>query len=164
MYPRMTRRDLVYAGTLALFGGAAGCAGSAGASPLPAAGGRAKRCILVYLLGGPSHIDMWDLKPDAPVDIRGPFKPIPTSAPGIEICEHLPRIARQAHRLAIVRSVAYPNSDHPFMCYHTLTGRVSAVPLGANTVLPPSRADDPHLGSVVARFHHGDPGLPGYVA
>src|SRR5439155_5310630 len=93
------------------------------------AGGKARSCILVYLLGGPPHQDMWDLKPDAPDSIRGPFKPIATNVPGIQICEHLPRLARQAHHLAIVRSVTYPNNDHPFMIYYTLTGRVSPVPL-----------------------------------
>jgi uncharacterized protein DUF1501 len=156
----ITRRRLLQAGTLALFSGAA----PAHAAGAPAGAGRARACILVYLLGGPSHIDMWDLKPDAPAEVRGPFRPIRTSAPGVEISEHLPRIARQAHRLAIVRSVTYPNGDHPFMTYHTLTGRVSPEPLGANTVLPPSRRDDPHLGSVVARFKHRRPDVPGYVA
>src|SRR5262245_16399018 len=127
----------------------------------PAARGSARSCILVYLLGGPSHLDMWDLKPDAPAEIRGPFKLIATSVAGIQVCEHLPLLARQANRLALVRSVTYPNNDHPFMTYQTLTGRVSAVPLGANTVLPPARTDDPHLGSVVAAFKHRRDDVPG---
>ena len=57
----------------------------------------AKSCILVYLLGGPPHLDMFDLKPEAPAEIRGPFGPIATSVPGLQICEHLPRLARLAH-------------------------------------------------------------------
>lgn len=155
----IARRRFLHAGALALFQ-AAMDAGPARASR----GGRAKHCILVYLLGGPSHIDMWDMKPDAPAEICGPFQPVATNVPGIRICEHLPLVAKQAHRLAIVRSVTYPNADHPFMTYYTLTGRVSAPPLGANTVLPPSRQDDPHLGSVVAKFRHDRPGIPAYVA
>jgi hypothetical protein len=156
------RRLFLEAGTLALFGGATrpnvALAGDS------AAGGRAKSCILVYLLGGPPHIDMWDLKPDAPAEIRGPFQAIDTNVPGIRFGEHLPRLARQADKLAILRSLTYPNSDHPFMIYHTLTGRVSPVPLGENTVLPPSRNDHPHMGAVVSKFKHADPGVPGYVA
>ena len=107
---------------------------------------------------------MWDMKPEAPAEIRGPFKPIATPVAGMRICEHLPRLAQQADKLAILRSVTFPNNDHPFMIYYTLTGRESRVPLGANTVLPPSRADDPHMGSVVAKFKHRDPAVPGYVA
>ena len=97
----------------------------------------------------------------APAEIRGPFKPIPRPSPGMQFCEHLPRLAQQAGDLAILRSVTFPNNDHPFMIYHTLTGRESRVPLGANTVLPPSRSDDPHMGSVVARFKHRDPARAG---
>jgi hypothetical protein len=160
----LARRRFLQAGTLSLFAGALPQDGAAASARPARAGGRAKRCILVYLLGGPSHIDMWDLKPDAPAEIRGPFKPVRTTAPDLRICEHLPLLARQAHHLAIVRSVTYPNSDHPFMIYYTLTGRVSPAPLGANTVLPPSRQDHPHVGSVVAKFRHRLPGVPGYVA
>src|SRR6266545_4107530 len=65
--------------------------------------GQAKSCILVYLLGGPPHLDMWDLKPSAPAEIRGPFRPIATNVTGLRICEHLPRLARMAHRYALVR-------------------------------------------------------------
>src|SRR5262249_10785137 len=116
------------------------------AAPRPDAGfARARSCILIYLLGGPSHIDMWDLKPDAPAETRGPFPPIPTRVPGVRIGEPLPRLSRQMDRLALLRSVTYPNDDHPYMIYTTLTGRPSPVPLGANTVLPPSRTDFPHL-------------------
>ncbi len=147
---------------MALFGGLSRAAGAA--PRLSGEGGRARACILVYLLGGPSHLDMWDLKPDAPAEVRGPFKPIPSRVPGIQVCEHLPRLAQQAPRLALLRSLGYPNGDHPFMTYYTLTGRVSQTPLGANTVLPPSRRDDPHLGSVIGRFRHARADVPGYVA
>lgn len=164
-----TRRELLLdAGTLALFGGLAPArvsrAASADATRAARGGGRARHCILVYLVGGPSHLDMWDLKPHAPAEIRGPFKPIASSVPGVFVSEHLPRLARQANRLAIVRSLTYPNHDHPYMMYYTLTGRVSQVPLGANTVLPPSPQDHPHMGSVVARFGRTSGAIPAYVA
>jgi hypothetical protein len=161
----MQRRQFLQAGMWSLLGGLGSQGVAEGASTTPAGGlGRAKSCILVYLLGGPPHQDMWDLKPEAPAEIRGPFRPIASSVPGIQVSEYLPRLAQQMQHLALVRSVTYPNHDHPFMIYYTLTGRVSPVPLGANTVLPPSRTDYPHLGSVVARFKHRNPAIPGYVA
>src|SRR5690242_568131 len=61
--------------------------------------GKAKSCIIVYLFGGPSHIDIWDMKPGAPDGIRGEFKPIDTSVPGVQFCEHIPRLARLANEL-----------------------------------------------------------------
>ena len=73
--------------------------------------GRARHCILVYLLGGPPQIDMWDMKPEAPVEIRGPFKPIASATPGMHVCEHLPRLAACSNELAILRSVTFPNND-----------------------------------------------------
>jgi hypothetical protein len=71
-----------------------------------------KAIIMVYLPGGPSHIDMFDLKPDAPVDYRGGFRPIRTNAPGMDVCEHLPLHARMADKLAIVRNMVFGNSFH----------------------------------------------------
>ncbi|MBM81254.1 MAG: hypothetical protein CMJ78_11770 [Planctomycetaceae bacterium] len=124
----------------------------------------AKNVILVYLLGGPPHQDMWDLKPQAPKEVRGPFQPISTSAAGIQICEHLPKIAQHADKLTILRSLAFANNDHPYMTYHTLTGRISPVPLGANTVLPPTRSDHPHMGSIISKYFHQNSEVPGYVA
>jgi hypothetical protein len=82
----------------------------------------------------------------------------------LHFTEHLPLLAQRADRLAIVRSVTHENNDHPYMAYYTLTGRVSPVSLGANTVLPPSRSDDPHMGAIVSKFKHADTNVPGYVA
>lgn len=65
----------------------------------------AKSTILFFLCGGSSHIDMWDMKPNAPVEYRGEFKPIATSAPGVCVCEHLPLTAKQGHQLAIVNGI-----------------------------------------------------------
>jgi hypothetical protein len=76
-----------------------------GAQPSPQSNGKARSTILFFLCGGASHIDMWDMKPDAPTDYRGPFEPIATSAPGVQLCEHLPLLAKQAHHLAVVNSI-----------------------------------------------------------
>jgi hypothetical protein len=132
-------------------------------APPPLANG-ARSCILVYLLGGPPHLDMWDLKPDAPAEVRGPFRPIPTSLPGLTICEHLPRLARLAHRYALVRSVSHNNHNHTPMIYYTLTGQPVDQPGVDNDVRPPQRTDFPHLGGILAWFKRSPPGLPGYVA
>jgi len=160
----MDRRRFLQAGTTALLSTAALGVNANASSNLFRGAATAKRCILVYLLGGPSHLDMWDLKPNAPSEIRGPFDPIATQTPGIQISEHLPRLAMQTQHMTIVRSLGYDNADHPFMTYYTLTGRISPTPLGANTVLPPSREDDPHMGCVVSKFRHRQRQVPGYIA
>lgn len=158
----MNRRNFLQSGTAALFSAAALARRTS--ADVKRGRGRAKHCILVYLLGGPPHQDMWDLKPDAASEFRGPFDPISTSTTGIQISEHLPKLAQQTNRMSIIRSLGYNNGDHPFMTYYTLTGRISPRPLGANTVLPPSREDDPHMGSVVSKFKHQQKSVPGYVA
>src|SRR5438128_418628 len=124
----------------------------------------ARSCILVYLLGGPPHLAMWDLKPNAPAGIRGPFQPIATRVPGLQLCEHLPRLARLAQRFALVRSVSHNNHNHTPMIYYTLTGRPVDQPNLDNEVRPPQRGDSPHLGAVLARFKPSPRGLPGYIA
>jgi hypothetical protein len=102
----LTRRDFLRVGSLT-----AGAAGLSLADLVQAQQARAAgtsedvSCILLFLVGGPSQLDTWDLKPAAPENIRGPFRPIPTNVPGIEICEHFPLMARQAHQYALVRSV-----------------------------------------------------------
>jgi hypothetical protein len=126
--------------------------------------GKAKSCILVYLLGGPPHQDMFDLKPDAPAEIRGPFNPIATKVPGLQICELLPQLAAMTDNYALIRSVSQRNSNHTPMIYYTLTGRHTARPNEDNDIRPPQREDFPHLGSVVAKFRAAPPSLPGYIA
>src|SRR5262249_38274067 len=84
---------------------------------------RAKSLILFALAGGPSHIDLWDMKPDAPEAIRGEFRPIATTVPGLVFCEHLPLLACQAHHLTLVRSVHHHINDHNAGYYFAMTGR-----------------------------------------
>src|SRR5438270_5610670 len=104
----LTRRETLKAGALSLLGGAFNLPSllwaeeKRGADVRP---GKAKSVILLYLLGGAPTQDMFDLKPAAPAKIRGEFRPISTSVPGIQICEHLPRTARWMHKVALVRSV-----------------------------------------------------------
>ncbi len=100
--------------------------------------------ILFWANGGPSHLETFDLKPAAPAEIRGDFRPIRTNVPGIDICEHLPRLARMADKFTILRSLHHERGEHSGGTHRFLTGHSS---LAAN--LP--NAENPELGSVVAR-------------
>jgi len=111
-----------------------------------------RSCILVYLLGGPPYLDRWDLKPSAPAEVRGPFRPIATSAPGIQVSEHLPGLTRLANHYAIVRSFSHPNSNHMPMIFCTLTRQHVENPLVDNDTPPPLRKDYPHIGAAMAHL------------
>ncbi len=114
---------------------------------------RAKACIVLWMAGGPSHLDTFDPKPEAPADYRGTFKPIPTKVPGIQICEHLPLLAQQAHRFSILRTLTHPSPSHEIASHIMLTGNVPA----RGTV-------NPSYGSVVFRERGYQGALPPYVA
>lgn len=86
-----------------------------------------RACVIVFYYGGPSHLDTYDLKPEAPAEIRGEFRPIATSVPGLQVCEHLPRMAQRMHRVALVRSMHHTNRLHDSASTEVLTGRQSPV-------------------------------------
>src|SRR5262245_22733314 len=116
-----------------------------------AAGARsaAKGVIVVVLPGGPSHLDMYDLKPDAPVEVRGEFRPIATCAPGIEICELLPRLARMTDRLTLIRSLVGFLDDHN--THWCTTGWESHPPMDASPLVPGYPDGDwPSIGAVLS--------------
>ena len=128
----------------------------------PSAGQRrAKACILIYMWGGPAHQETWDLKPDGPSAVRGEFKPIATTAVGVQIGEHFPRIARHGDKLAIVRSVTHKDNNHSTSAHAMLTGRVHR--LQAEN-FGPSSDDFPHFGSVLTQLRPVGGGLPTFVA
>jgi hypothetical protein len=85
---------------------------------------RAKSVIIVFLTGAPSHLDTFDMKPDAPAEIRGEFRTIPTKLPGLHVCEHLPRLAARTHQYALVRSLSHKDNNHLMSTHHVLTGHV----------------------------------------
>src|SRR4051812_11419068 len=116
----ITRRDLLRAGSLAsVLGGLRSPLASA-RQESRALVAKTKAVILLDLFGGPSHIDTFDMKPDAPPEIRGEFKSIPTVLPGVRVCEHLPLLAQRLNKLAVVRSVTHKyNSHNP---YGVMTG------------------------------------------
>lgn len=121
----------------------------------------AKSCILFYLEGGPAHQDLWDMKPEAPAEIRGEFKPIPTRVPGLQFCEHLPMLAGQAHHLALVRSVSHSFSEHNSATYYALTGHEPLVGSKLIQAIGPENA--PTYGSVLAKLLPVRRDLPAFV-
>jgi Protein of unknown function (DUF1501) len=142
----LTRRDCLRVGVGASLG-------VLGSSLVPAAEGtqgfgKAKSCIFVYLFGGPSHLDIWDMKPAAPPEIRGEFRPIDTNVPGIRITEHLPRLSRLADQYALIRSLSHGDSAHGSAGHTMMTGfRPRA--LGE---VGPNADDFPHYGAVLAKL------------
>jgi hypothetical protein len=121
----------------------------------------AKSCVLFVLHGGPSQLDTWDMKPAAPAEVRGEFKPIATNVPGVQICEHLPRLARMAHRFTIVRSMTHTMLSHNTATYHITTGQP---PLRDLIAFTPSENDFPHLGAQVAYQRPAKKGIPTSVS
>ena len=119
----------------------------------------AKSCIIVYCWGGMSHLESWDLKPNAPADIRGEFHPIDTVTPGIQISEHLPLLARQTDKLAIIRSIHHDDSAHGRGMYWNFTGHKP--PRVGN--IAPERADWPSLAAMVSKFRSAPRGVPNAV-
>jgi len=105
---------------------------------------RARACILLYMDGGPSHIDLFDLKPDAPAEIRGPFRGVATTVPGTQVCEHLPLTARQMHRILQVRSVRHAQMVHDPAVYQMLTGYKHLSSAGGLEV---EETDLPHMAA-----------------
>lgn len=110
--------------------------------------GRAKSVLVVFAHGGQSQLDMWDPKPSAPLDVRGAFQPIATKIPGVQFCEHMPRIAAIADRLTLVRSMSHEDLDHGSAAYLALTGVYHARRSGNP---PPTPNDAPTMGSILRR-------------
>ena len=120
----------------------------------------ADACILIFLNGGPSHLDMWDMKPDAPLEIRGEFAPIDTSLPGVQVSEHLPRFARQVHLGTLIRSAHHSvNNSHGAAVYTGLTGHDRGE-IGGRA----QPTDNPAIGSVVGLRRPPETGIVPFVA
>jgi hypothetical protein len=121
----------------------------------------AQACIFIFLEGGPSHIDMWDLKPDQPAEIRGPFRPIATNVVGTRISEHLPLCAAMADKYTIVRSHSHTDNGHNTGYHYVMTGYRADFPDG-NTRMPNNHLY-PSIGSIVSRELGNKTTLPPYI-
>lgn len=123
---------------------------------------KARSCIFLFLEGGPSTIDMWDLKPDAPAEVRGPFKPIRTSVPGTYVGEHCPLSAKIAHKFTILRSHSHDDNGHTTGYHYVMTGYRADFADGTNSKVPVNVLY-PSLGSVVSRELGARGSVPVYV-
>lgn len=155
-----SRREVLSAGVLGTlgFGLADFCrlsAQAAGAKRSPV-----KSVIFLEKYGAPSQIDTWDMKPNAPVEIRGEFQCIPTPVPGYQVCEHMPRIARLVDQMTIVRSMGHTVANHNPATYFMLSGRTST----ADVVQVGAKPDDwPNHGAALAKLRPGNGKLPDSV-
>jgi uncharacterized protein (DUF1501 family) len=159
----ITRRDFVRLGTASLFGMSFTLPGLLAAQARAAEQGQRARdvsLIFLFLHGGLSTIDTLDLKPDAPAEFRGEFRPIDTNVSGIRIGEHLPRMARQMDKIALIRSFRHRNSDHGPADHYILTGYFPQA--GFNPSLSPNNQRPAH-GAIIARKLGPRGGVPPYV-
>jgi hypothetical protein len=137
-HPRFTRRTALQAGAVSILGLGMNHLASLRAEAGPddsVRGHKARAVIYIFLSGGLSQIDSFDLKPDAPADIRGEFRPTATRSPGLRVCEHLPRLARRSHLWSLVRSLTHPSNDHSAGHMIMLSGR-SPLPPGFDPGAP----------------------------
>jgi uncharacterized protein (DUF1501 family) len=162
----VTRRELLQVGYSGLLGlglptllAGRSLAGSANQRQNPN-NRRAKSVILIFLTGAPSHLDTFDLKPEAPLEVRGSFKPIATRAPGVQLCEHLPRLAARADKFAIIRSMTHGLPSHEHATHMVLTG-IDKMPPGSSHMA--SRNDWPCFASGLDYLRPRADGIPNGV-
>lgn len=152
----ITRRDFVRVGGLTAFGLHASALSwfpSKLTAANPTLPGRAQRAVLIWLDGGPSHLETFDVKPQAPSEVRGPFQPISTQVAGTQICELLPRTSKLMDRVALIRSLTSPLGEHNFGAHYVQTG-----------YKPTPVVEYPSVGSVFAHVKGSRQVLPGHVA
>jgi uncharacterized protein (DUF1501 family) len=118
---------------------------------------RAKSCVFIFLFGGPSHIDLWDMKPDAPAEIRGEFRPIDTAVAGIRICEHLPLLAQRMGLFCLLRSMTHQMPVHGPACSEMYSGRPYFGPPVTDQATP---EDWPSVAAMVQRYGDKRAGWP----
>ena len=131
----------------------------------PLVKGKAKSVLIVLLSGGPSQLDTLDPKPDSPAEIRGEFNTIGTTIPGVAVCEHLPKLAKQTDRWAIVRTLAHREHNHLLATHVALTGRPGPIPKGGNDLdRVESREDFPNFASALDYVRPSSNGIPSGVS
>ena len=144
----LSRREMLRVGALTSLGLGMGELGRL-RSATPDVNRKQNSCIFLFLFGGPSHIDLWDMKPDMPEQMRGEFKPSATCVPGIRICEHLPRLAQQMDKLCLLRSMTHRMNVHGPACSEVFSGRPY---FGPPVTDQATRQDWPSLNSMVMRY------------
>ena len=166
----VTRRDVLHVGGLGVAGlslanllhDQSASAASRSHVLLRPSGGKAKSCIVLFLMGGPPQHSTFDPKPDAPAEVRGDFPPIATNVPGVQFCELLPRLAKVADKLCVLRGVSTNDNAHSSSGYYMLTGRPHQ-PMNRENANPGAPNDWPVLGAVVQRLAASGGELPAAV-
>ena len=130
------------------------------AAAAPAARHKGNSCVFLFLFGGPSHIDLWDMKPDAPAEIRGEFNPVATNVAGVKICEHLPHLAQTMDKICLLRSMTHRMNVHGPACSEIFTGREYFGPPVTDQARP---EDWPSLSAMAMRHGRSPIGLPASV-
>jgi hypothetical protein len=161
---RLTRRNLFQLGGVSLLSGAgvpilAARAAKTNGTPR----GKARACIILFQVGGPYQCDTFDPKPGAPEEMRGPFRPIATTVPGLRVTEALPQVAQQAERWSVIRSVHHLIRCHNPAIYCTLAGREATDVMAVSAQTNAKRTDHPHYASVLARLRPGVASMPRHV-
>jgi uncharacterized protein (DUF1501 family) len=158
------RRSFLRVGAAGVVGAALPFAGCSVTSAEPGSG-RAKSVLIVLLSGGPSQLDMWDPKPEAPAEVRGEFSAIGTKIPGVQVCEHLPKLAQQMDRWSIIRSLAHPEHNHLLATHVALTGRPTPLPRGGTDLdRVESRHDFPNFAAALDHVRPRNDGVPSGVS
>jgi hypothetical protein len=156
----LTRREVLQVGYSALLGMGLPSLFAAKTQAKPAPSAKAKSALLIFLTGAPSHIDTFDMKPEAPAEVRGTLRETATRAPGVRFCEHLPRLAERAHRLAIVRSMTHGVPVHELGTHFVLSG-IDQLPPGSTHMA--SRNDWPCYASGLDYLRPRNDGIPNGV-
>jgi Protein of unknown function (DUF1501) len=146
---QLSRRDWLRLGFPILFGAGITRGREKSAASGGPGFGKARSVLIVFTSGGQSQLDTWDPKPNAPAEIRGAFRTIPTTLTGLRVCEHMPRLAALAHRYTVLRTMTHDDLDHGSACYLSLTGQSHA---RKSSNPPPTPNDFPALGGVLKRM------------
>lgn len=145
----LPRRQILQAGSIGAMG--LDLSGFLRAEALLKPGGPAKSCIFIHQYGGLSQLDSWDMKPDGPQEIRGPYKPIKTATPGFHVCELMPNLAKLSEEYAVIRSMTHTVSEHKLANSMLLAGKRQPGP------------DDPSFGAMVTKLRPSDASIPGHI-
>ncbi len=162
----LNRRELLQIGGAGLLGLSLPRVLAAESAAAPFQNAKAKSVIFLFLFGGPSQLETFDMKPEAPMEIRGPFRPIASRTPGLLISDHLPRLAAVSDKFAVIRTMTHTFNDHSGGGHYMQTGKRWHVPVGGGFVATPK--DWPSMGSVVEHLSQRSPGglsrdLPAYA-
>lgn len=169
---RLDRRGLLQVGALGVVGSimpwatssSTACGNENQLSPNGDVGtfsGKAKSVLIVLLSGGPSQLDMWDPKPDAPAEVRGEFSSIATTVPGVAVCEHMPRLAKQTNLWTILRTMSHREHNHLLATHVALTGRDTPIPRGGSDLdRVESRNDFPNFAAALDYVRPRNDGIP----